>query len=444
MIHPQELLNTVMQSARAAGADAVDLLFLREQSRSVRVRHGQTESVDAAEAAQLGLRLLIGKQQAMVAGTDLSPKACSELVSRAVSMARLSPEDPFCGLAEPEQICGNPPALDIYDASELSTAELVKLTQEMEAAALAVPGVTQSDEAEGGWSSTEIYLLHSNGFSGNYRRSHFGLSVAVIAGTDTAMERDYDYTSAVYRADMLAPAVIGQRAGERAVKRLGARKMPTGKVPVVFDPRIATSFIGHLTSAINGSAIARGTSFLKDALGKQIFPAGFIIMDDPHRARGPRSRPFDAEGIATRPRALIEDGMLTTWLLDLRAARQLGMASTGHAGRGTGSPPSPGSSNVHIAAGKLSPQTLIQDIKKGFYVTELMGMGVNGVTGDYSRGASGFWIENGVIAHPVNEMTIAGNLRDMFMQMTAANDLELRLAHEAPTLRIEGMTVAGL
>lgn len=444
MIHPQELLDNVMKSARAAGADAVDLLFLREQSRSVRVRHGQTESVDAAEAAQLGLRLLIGKQQAMVAGTDLSQKACSELVTRAVSMARLSPEDPFCGLAEPGQICSNPPALDIYDASELPTAELVKLTQNMEAAALAVPGVTQSDEAEGGWSSTEIYLLQSNGFSGNYRRSHFGLSVAVIAGTDIAMERDYDYTSAVYRGDMLAPAAIGQRAGERAVKRLGARKMPTGKVPVVFDPRVATSFIGHLTSAINGSAIARGTSFLKDALGKQIFSAGLTIMDDPHRARGPRSRPFDAEGIATRSRALIEDGVLTTWLLDLRAARQLGMASTGHAGRGTGSPPSPGSSNVHITAGKLSPQELMQDIKEGFYITELMGMGVNGVTGDYSRGASGFWIENGVIAHPVNEMTIAGNLRDMFLNMTAANDLELRLAHESPTLRIEGMTVAGL
>jgi PmbA protein len=444
MTDPHNLLNDVLHMAQAAGADAVDLLFLREESRSVRVRHGKTESVDASEAAQLGLRLFIGKQQAMVASTDFSKSALTELVERAHSMAQLSPEDPFCGLAAAEQICQSPKILDIYDATIPETTTLIRLTQEMEAAALAVPGITNSDEAEGGWSSTEVHLLQSNGFNGHYRRSHFGLSVAVVAGQDTAMERDYDYTSAVYQSDMLPAADVGRRAGERTVKRLGARKMPTGKYPVVFAPRVATSFIGHFTSAINGGAIARGTSFLKDQLGKRIFPTGFSIIDDPHRARGMRSRPFDAEGFATQPRQLIDNGVLTTWLLDLRSARQLGLESTGHAGRGMSSPPGAGTSNVHIAAGILSPAELMKDIKQGFYVTELIGMGVNGVTGDYSRGAAGFWIENGVIGHPVNEMTIAGNLTEMFAHTTAANDLELRLDRESPTLRIEGMTVAGL
>jgi len=444
MSDPRNLLNDVMQSARTAGAEAVDLLYMSEQSRSVRVRLGKVESVDASETAQLGLRLFIGKQQAMVSGTDFSKAALTELVDRALNMARLSPEDPYCGLATPEQIIKNPPVLDIYDPSVPETTALVKMTQEMEAAALAVSGVTNTEESEGGWGSTEVHLLQSNGFSGHYRRSHFGLMVAAIAGEDTAMERDYDYTSAVYQSDMIAPATVGQQAGERAVKRLGARKMPTGKLPVVFAPRIATSLLGHLTSAINGSAIARGTSFLKDQLGQQIFPKGFAIMEDPHRARGLRSRPFDAEGIATQPRKLIDDGILTTWLLDLSAGRQLGLPSTGHAGRGINSPPSPMTSNTYIAAGTVSPADLIKDIKAGFYVTELMGMGVNGVTGDYSRGAAGFWIENGIITHPVNEMTIAGNLREMFAHVTAADDLVLRLERESPTLRIEGMTVAGL
>ncbi len=440
----QPLLHDVMTAARKAGADAVDLLHMRQQSRSVRVRLGQTESVDASEAAQLGLRLFIGKQQAMVASTDLAPTALKELVERAVSMARLSPEDPFCGIADPDQIVSHPATLDICDTTVPETAAIVAQTKVMEAAALAVPGITNCDEAEGSWGMMEAHILQSNGFSGSYRRSHYGLSVAVVAGKDTAMERDYDYTSAVYGCDMLPAASVGKRAGERAVKRLNARKMPTGKIPVVFEPRIATSLIGHLASAINGGAICRGTSFLKDSLGKQIFPAGFTITDDPLRPRGLRSRPFDAEGIATQRRNLIEDGVLTTWLLDLRAARQLGMHSTGHAGRGASSPPGAGPSNIYIAAGKQTPAELIKDIKQGLYVTELIGMGVNGVTGDYSRGAAGFWIENGVIAHPVNEMTIAGNLKDMFANLTAANDLELRLEREAPTIRIEGMTVAGL
>lgn len=444
MLDAETLLDQTMRAAQAAGAEAIDLLLFHEESQSVRVRHGKVDSVNASEAAQLGLRLFVGKRQAMVASTDFSPSALTELVTRAVSMARLAPEDPYCGIAAESDIITAPPALDIFDATRPTTEALVKQTIAMEAAALGVAGVTNTDEAEGGWGSVTVHLRQSNGFNGSYRRSHHGLSVSVIAGKETAMERDYDYSSAVYGVDMHAPEIIGRRAGERAVKRLGARKMPTGKLPVVFAPRVAASFIGHLTGAINGSAICRGTSFLQDALGKKIFPSGFIITDDPHRARGLRSRPFDAEGLATQRRNLIEDGVLTTWLLDLRAARQLGMKSTGHAGRSASAPPAATASNVAIGAGTLSPQELMRDIKQGFYVTELIGMGVNGVTGDYSRGAAGFWIENGVMTHPVNEMTIAGNLKDMFAHMTAANDLELRLERESPTLRIEGMTVAGL
>ncbi len=437
-------LADTLRLAQSAGADAVDLLHVSERSRSVRVRHGKVESVDAAETAQLGLRVFIGKCQAMVAGTDLQSTAMRELVDRAVSMARLSPEDPYCGLADPSEISRAHPPLDMFDPSEQDAATLLRLTQEMEAAAMAVPGVSQADEMEGGWSASSIHLLQSNGFSGSYRRSHSGFSAAVIAGQDTSMERDYDYSSAVYFSDLLPPQTIGKRAGERAVKRLGARKMPTGKIPVVFEARIAASLVSHFTSAINGAAVARGTTFLKEKLGQRLFPAGFRVMDDPHLVRGMRSRPFDAEGLPTKPCALVDDGILTTWLLDLRSSRQLAMRSTGHAGRGTSSPPHPSASNTYFAAGALTPDALIKDIKTGFYVTELIGMGVNGVTGDYSRGASGFWIENGVITHPVNEMTIAGNLLDMFAALTAANDLELRRDRESPTLRIEGMTVAGL
>lgn len=441
---PRNLLADVLKQASAKGADAVDLIFRHEESRAARVRLGKIESVDASETAQLGVRLFIGKQQAMAATTDFAPSACADLLDRALKMAQLAPEDPYCGLADPGQLVSTPPTLDIFDSTEASAADLVELARVTEAAALAVPGVTNTEEAEAGWSRSAVYLLQSNGFSGHYRRSHFAASVAAVAGKDTAMERDYDYSSAVYRADLLPAAEVGGKAGARAVRRLGARKMPTGKMPVVFEPRIAASFLGHLISAINGASIARRTSFLQGDLGKQIFPPGFTVVDDPHRPRGLRSRPFDVEGLATAPRQLIADGVLMTWLLDLRSARQLGLASTGHASRGASSPPGASASNCHIGAGMIAPADLMRDIREGFYVTELIGMGVNGITGDYSRGASGFWIENGQITHPVNEMTIAGNLRDIFRHMIAADDLILRLEREAPTLRVDGMTVAGL
>ncbi|MBV8777143.1 MAG: TldD/PmbA family protein, partial [Alphaproteobacteria bacterium] len=312
-----------------------------------------------------------------------------------------------------------------------------------EETALAVAGISNSEGADAGWGRSRVALVASNGFAGTYAGSSHGVSTSVIAGSGTAMERDYDFASAVYGADLRAPEEIGREAAERAIRRLGARKMPTGKVPVVFDPRVARSFISHLLGSISGPSIARGTSFLKDKLGEHIFPKGITVTEDPHKQRGLRSRPFDAEGLANRRHALIDNGVLTTWLLDLRSARQLKLSSTGHAARGTASPPAPAATNVWIEPGTVTPEALYGDIESGFYVTELMGMGVNGVTGDYSRGAAGFWIDKGQIAFPVSEMTVAGNLKDMFLRMAAANDLEFRTGADSPTLRIDDLTVAG-
>jgi PmbA protein len=320
---------------------------------------------------------------------------------------------------------------------------LIERAGAAEEAALAVDGITNSEGAEAGWGRSRIALAASNGFAGGYAGSHHAVSVAVIGGSGNRMERDYDFANSTYAADLRDPAEIGRSAGERTVRRLGARKMPTCRCPVVFDPRVARSFISHLLGAISGPSIARGTSFLRDKLGQKIFPEAITITEDPHRQRGHRSKPFDAEGIANRRRALIDKGVLTTWLLDLRSARQLGLKTTGHAARGTASPPSPAATNIWIEPGSASPAELMADIKSGFYVTELMGMGVNGITGDYSRGAAGFWIENGQIAHPVSEMTVAGNLKDMFAAMVVANDLEFRVGADSPTLRIDDLTVAG-
>jgi PmbA protein len=438
-----DLLQDLIGRARRAGADAADAVLFEGASLSHARRLGKTEKLERSEGRDLGLRVFIGRQQAVVSSTDTSPKALGELVERAVAMARTVPEDPYCGIADPAEIAHEWPRLDMLDPEEPSVEALIERARAAEEAALAVKGVTNSEGAEAGWGRSRIALAASNGFAGAYAGSSQGVSASVIAGSGSHMERDYDYSNAIYAADLRDPAEVGKSAGERAVKRLGARKMPTCRCPVVFDPRVARSFISHLLGAIAGPAIARGTSFLKDRLGERIFPEAISIIDDPHRHRGLRSKPFDAEGIANRRRALIDQGVLTTWLLDLRSARQLGMRTTGHAARGTASPPSPAATNVWIEKGGLSPAALIADIASGFYVTEMMGMGVNGVTGDYSRGAAGFWIENGEIAFPVSEMTVAGNLKDMFARVIAADDLEFKAGVDSPTLRIDDLTVAG-
>jgi len=334
--------------------------------------------------------------------------------------------------------------LDSCDPDEPLPATLIDRARRAEDTARAISGVTNSEGAEASWGQSRVSMAASNGFCNSYPVSSSQISVSVLAGDSSqGMERDYDYHAAVYATDLRSPEDIGHSAGQRVVRRLGARKMPTGRLPVIFDPRVSSGLIGHLAGAINGSAIARGTSFLKDQLGQRIFQPDINIVDDPHRRRGLRSKPCDGEGLANCRRVIVENGVLTSWILDLRSARQLGMTSTAHASRGTGGPPSPSVTNFFLQPGAVTVSELIGDIRAGFYVTELIGMGVNGVTGDYSRGAAGFWIENGEIVYPVHEMTIAGTLQEMFLHLSAANDLTFRSGVDAPTLRIDGMTIAG-
>jgi PmbA protein len=437
------LLEDLIGRAKKAGAEAADAVFVKGVSLSQSIRLGKPEHLERSEGSDIGLRVFMGKRQAMVSSSDNAPEALDELAERAVAMARAVPEDPYCGMADPDQLATDFPDVDSCDSFEPDANHLSDLANRTEQAAMAVKGVTNSEGGSAGWGTNTVAMVATNGFARAYANSSHSLSASVIAGEGTEMERDYDYTAAVFASDLDSPEAIGKSAGEKAVKRLNPKKAETASLPIVFDTRVSKSLVGHLSAATNGSSIARGTSFLKDKMGEKLFPAGINIIDDPHRKRGLKSRPFDGEGIATRRSHLIEDGELQTWFLDLRSARQLGLQTTGHASRGTSSPPSPSSSNLYLEPGEISPEELMADIKQGLYVNELIGFGINGVTGDYSRGASGFWIEDGEIAYPVSEVTIAGNLNDMFTQLSAANDLEFRYGIDAPTLRVDGMTIAG-
>jgi PmbA protein len=365
------------------------------------------------------------------------------LAERAVAMARAAPEDKFTGLADEDLLARDFPDLDLIDRALPDVKQLETMARAAEQAARVVKGVTKSDGASASVGIGGMVLVTSHGFCGAYLGSNHGLAMTAIAGEGTGMERDYDYSSVRHAADLESADKIGRTAGLRAVARLNPRKVSTRKVPVVFDRRVAGTLVSHLASAANGAAVARKTSFLRDKMGAKLFADGIRIIDDPLRKRGLRSRPFDGEGVACRTLALVEDGTLRSWLLDCATARELDLTTTGHAQRGVSSTPSPAPSNLHLEAGTLSPDDLIADIKDGFYVTDLIGMGVNMVTGDYSRGASGFWIENGKRSYPVSEVTIAGHLLDMFRALTPANDLEFRYGANAPTLRLEGLTVAG-
>lgn len=444
MPEPLDLLDDLLARACRAGADAADALCFEATSVGVSWRLGRLEDLERSESRDLGLRVFVDGAQATISSTELTSASLDRLVEQAIGMARHAPADAYAGLADPALLERDPPALELCEEGETSPGVLFERAAKAEAAALAVPGVTNSEGSGASWGANRVALATSTGFRGEYRNSMSGVSVAVLAGQGTAMERDYDSASARFAADLEDPEAVGRRAGEQAVRRLNPRKVSTARVPVVFAPRIAPSLVGHFLGAINGVAITRGTSFLKDRMGEAIFAPGIAIIDDPHRQRGLRSHPFDGEGVACSRRALIEDGRLTTWLLDSASGRQLGQATTGHAARGTGGPPSPSAANVHMVPGALDPRALIADIASGFYVTELIGSGVNGITGDYSRGAAGFWIENGELAYPVSELTIAGNLKEMFPRLTPANDLVFRYGTNAPTLRVEGMTVAGV
>ena len=437
------LAERLVAAARRAGADAADAIAERGVSQSVEVRDGTVEESERSEGDNMGLRVLVGRRQAVVSTNDLAGDI-DEFAARAVAMARVAPDDKFAGLADPALLMKTFPDLDLLDPNLPSVNALEETARAAEAAGRGVKGVTKSGGASASAGIGGMVLVTSTGFTGAYLGSRHGISMQAIAGEGTGMEQDYDFSSALHAADLAAPADIGRTAGERAVRRLNPRKVATKPVPVVFDPRIAGSLIGHLASAINGSAIARKTSFLKDRLGQQIFSSGIRVIDDPLRRRGLRSHPFDAEGVAGQRRALVDDGTLTSWILDSATARELGFQTTGHAQRGVSSTPSPGASNLHLEPGRASPAELIADIAEGLYVTDLIGMGANMVTGDYSRGASGFWIEHGELTYPVSEITIAGHLDDIFRSLTPANDLAFRFGINAPTVRIEGLTVAGV
>lgn len=438
-----DLAESLVAAARRAGADAADAVAVRSISLSVEVRDDAVEESERSEGDDVGLRVLVGRRQAVISTNDTGHLDAKALAERAVAMARVAPEDRFAGLAEPDRLAREIPDLDMVDPDLPSVTQIEGLARSAEAAALAVAGVTRSGGASASSGVGGMVLATSHGFRGAYLASRHSLAMTAIAGEGTAMERDYDFTSALHAADLDDPGAIGRKAATRAVERLHPRKVETRRVPVVFDPRVASSLIGHLAGAINGSAVARKTSFLQDRLGARLFRPGIRVIDDPLRRRGLRSRPFDGEGVAGRTLAVIEDGVLASWFLDSATARELGLSTTGHAQRGVSSSPSPASTNLHLAAGTRKREDLIRDIDDGFYVTDLIGMGANLVTGDYSRGAAGFWIERGTLAYPVSEVTIAGHLAEMFANLEPADDLAFRYGINAPTVRVEGLTVAG-
>jgi len=437
-----DLAERLVAAARRAGADAADAVAVRSMSLSVEIREGAVEESQRSESDDVGLRVLVGRRQSVVSTNDIRADV-AQLAERAVAMARIAPEDRFAGFADESLLERNAPDLDLIDPELPSVAVLEERAQAAEAAGLAVKGVAKSEGASASAGIGGMVLATSHGFRGSYLTSRHSLAMSAIAGEGTAMERDYDYSSAIHGADLEPPEKVGRTAGERTVERLNPRKVETKRVPVVFDRRVAGSLVGHLASAINAAAVARKTSFLKDKLGERLFKPGIRILDDPLRKKGLRSRPFDGEGVAARALAIVEDGVLRSWLLDCATARELKLKTTGHAQRGVSGPPSPGATNLHLEPGALSPDELIADIAEGFYVTELIGFGINGVTGDYSRGAGGFWIEHGKRSYPVSEVTIAGNLIAMYAALTPANDLEFRMGTNAPTVRVEGLTVAG-
>jgi PmbA protein len=437
------LAEGLVRAARKAGADEADAIAVRSVSVNVEIRDGAVEESERSEGDDVGLRVFVGRKQAVVSTNDVIRTEPSVLAERAVAMARVAPDDLYAGLADRDRLAGNRPDLDLVDPHIPEVAELERRARDAEQAALAVKGVTKSGGASAGGGISGMVLVTSGGFHGAYLASRQSVSMMAIAGEGTGMERDYDYSSALHGSDLAAPDAIGRSAGERAVRRLNPRKVKTQSVPVLFDQRLSNTLISHLAGACNGASIARKSSFLKDKLGEKLFASGIRIVDDPLRPRGLRSHPFDGEGVAVGRMNLIEDGVLKSWFLDSATARELGMTTTGHAARGVSAPPSPVPSNLYLEPGALTPQQLIAETGTGFYITDLIGMGTNLVTGDYSRGAAGFWIENGELSYPVSEVTIAGHLFDMFRTLTPANDLTFKFVTNAPTLRVEGLTVAG-
>jgi len=440
----ENLLNEVVDAALKAGADAAEAVGAERRALSITVRLGELEEVEREEARDLGLRVFVGRRQATVSGSDVSPEARTKLVERAVAMARLAPEDPYAGLADPDRLARGPlPDLDLYDPAEPAAEELEARARTAEAAARATPKVTNTDGASASWSASQWRMVTSAGFTGLHRASGFSVGAAAIAGDENGMEIGYEGRSVRWQSDLPDPEFIGSEAGRRAAQRLGARKIASTTAPVIFENRLASSLLGPLIGAISGPSIARGTSFLKDKLGQQIFAKGITVSDDPHRRRGLGSSPFDDEGVANEPRALIDDGVLTTWLLNSSSARQLGLQTTGHASRGLAGPPGVGPTNLTLQPGERDQAQLMRDAGKGLLITSMFGPSLNGNTGDWSVGCSGFWFEDGEVAYPVSEITVAGNLLDIYGRLVPGSDLEIRGSSNAPSLLVDALAIAG-
>ncbi len=436
----------ILSEARRAGADAADALAVEGTSVSIGVRGGALEEAERSEGIDIGLRVLVGRRQAVVSSSDTKPDTLRQMAERAVAMAREAPEDRYAGLADPEMLSARRDAegLDLCDPTPEPTPEALQADAlAAEHAAMAVAGVKQVQQASAGYGQRRVHLMATNGFAAGYAVTDRGTACVAIAGQGDGMERDHDHDSRIWQAALRDAAEIGRIAGERAVERLNPRRAPTGKFPVLFDERISSSLIGHLLSAINGAMIARGSSWLRDGLGKPVLPKGVSLIEDPHRPRVNGSRFYDAEGLPTQRRAIVDDGVLTGWTMDLATARQLGLQSTANAARGTGGTPSPSAGNVALTMGARDRAGLIADMGTGLLVTSMIGSTINGNTGDYSRGASGFWVENGQIAYPVNECTVAGNLRDMLARIVPGNDALQHLGRVVPSILIDGMTLAG-
>lgn len=432
-----------VELAMKAGATSADAVVLQSTELSTGIRHGAPETIERAESRGVGLRLFVGQSAALLSSSDVSDAALQKLADTAVAIAKAAPADPYAGLADAALLAKTIPSIETNDPYEPSMEQLQQLARECEDAGRSVAGITNSEGADAGFTRQNVALVTSHGFAQSYASTQSAISVALIAGEDDAMERDYDYAGKTFFSDLPSPASIGIKAAERTLGRLNPRKVNSQQAAVFFEPREAKALLSAFAGAISGTTVARGTSFLKNDMGKKVFADGITVVDDPLLPRGNGSHPFDAEGIAAKKTEFVTNGMLNSWMLDCRSARQLGLQTTGHAIRGLSSAPHPASTNLYIAPGKETPEALMKAIGTGFYVTETIGHGTNLITGDYSVGATGFWIENGEIAYPVSEVTIAGNLRDMYGTLVAANDLVFRSSTNTPTLLVPRMTIAG-
>ena len=444
--NPETLAHALLDAATAAGADTADAIAIAGTALSIDVRQGQLEQAERAEGTDIGLRVFVGRRSAVVSSSDVRAATLTSMAERAVAMAREAPEDPHAGLADPAAVTADTAtgALELHDpAADPAPDALQADALAAEAAALAVDGVTQMDVTSASYSARDVHLAATNGFSGGYRRTARSLSCIAIAGEGLKMERDYDGDSRIFQCDLRSAEEIGRCAGERAAARLNPRRPKTGAYPVLFDERIASSLVGHLMAAVNGTAIARGASWLRDAMGEAVLPAGIDLIEDPRRPRAPASRPFDAEGLATRRRAIVKDGVLNGWVLDLANARKLGLESTANAARSVSGGVSPTTWNLELTQGAQTRDDLIAQMGTGLIVTSMIGATINPNTGDYSRGASGLWVENGEIAYPVSGVTVAGNLREMLRTIRPADDARPWLSRVVPSLLVEGLTLAG-